>query len=97
MERKWAATAGCVNALLTNRIYMSKENLLPLTFTFWYFKAYMPNFIKMTPAPLCRQFAGAEKLKYKFKLPSSTTHIYIMNKTTSEKDWDGAVLKVNDF
>ena len=50
---------------------------------------YMPNFIKMTQKASINDLQGQAQMQVQYLM----LNFYNMNKTTSKKDWDGAVLE----
>lgn len=82
---------GCVNVALAQIMgYTHQKYTPPLTFTLPNSSmTYMPNFIKMTQKPSINDLKGQPVQQVQYLM----LNFYNMNKTTSKKDWDGAVVE----
>ena len=87
-----ALPVGCVNVALAQIMgYTHQKYTPPLTFTLPNSTmTYMPNFIKMTQKASINDLQGQAQMQVQYLM----LNFYNMNKTTSKKDWDGAVLEV---
>lgn len=86
-----ALPVGCVNVALAQIMgYTHQKYTPPLTFTLPNSTmTYMPNFIKMTQKASINDLQGQAQMQVQYLM----LNFYNMNKTTSKKDWDGAVLE----
>lgn len=88
----WGAVpVGCVNVALTQIMgYTHLKKNPPVSFTIPGSNTiYTPNFIAITNKPTINELTGSNYLNLQYLM----LNFYDMNKTTSKKDWDGAVIE----